>query len=153
MNELINLIIPRGGKSLIERVQKDSKIPVLSHLDGLCHTFIDKKADKQMSLEIALNAKMRRTGICGATETLLINETGLLFKHLIWILQDLQDAGCEVRIDESFHRKCLDKNGKKFNQEEKIGAIGLRLKNWITYHGLSFNIKPDLKYYEYNKLL
>ena len=71
MNKYIDLIIPRGGKSLIERVQKDSKIATLAHLDGLCHTYIDEDADEKMAINIAINAKMRRTGICGATETLL----------------------------------------------------------------------------------
>ena len=98
MNNLVNLIIPRGGKSLIERVQKDSKIPVLSHLDGLCHTYIDKNADKKMSLQIALNAKMRRTGICGATETLLCHKDSSN-NILPEIVNKLIENGCEVRGD------------------------------------------------------
>ncbi len=98
MNNFINLIIPRGGKSLIARVQKDSKIPVLSHLDGLCHTFIDKKANKKMSINIALNAKMRRTGICGATETLLCHKetTKTILPDII---NGLLKKGCEIRGD------------------------------------------------------
>ena len=98
MNNFINLIIPRGGKSLIARVQKDSKIPVLSHLDGLCHTFIDKKANKNMSINIALNAKMRRTGICGATETLLCHKetTKTILPDII---NGLLKKGCEIRGD------------------------------------------------------
>tara|TARA_B100000686_G_scaffold265830_1_gene280408 strand:- start:20703 stop:21974 length:1272 start_codon:yes stop_codon:yes gene_type:complete len=98
MNSLINLIIPRGGKSLIEKIQKDSKIPVLSHLDGLCHTYIDNKANKNMSIDIALNAKMRRTGICGATETLLCHkETS---KNILPdIIDILLKNGCEIRGD------------------------------------------------------
>ena len=98
MSELVNLIIPRGGKSLIERVQKDSKIPVLSHLDGLCHTFIDNKANKNMSINIALNAKMRRTGICGATETLLCHREAST-TILPDIINNLLNEGCEVRGD------------------------------------------------------
>ena len=116
MDEHIDVVIPRGGKSLIKAISKISKIPVLKHLDGICHTYVDNVPSISIVRSVVLNAKMRRTGICGATETLLINETGLLFKHLLWILQDLQEAGCEVRIDESYHRKCLDINGKKFKK-------------------------------------
>ncbi len=70
---LIDMIVPRGGKSLVERVQTDARVPVLAHLDGICHTYIHSAADPEMAREIALNAKMRRTGICGAMETLLLD--------------------------------------------------------------------------------
>lgn len=103
MSDFINLIIPRGGKSLIERVQKDSKIPVLSHLDGLCHTFIDKKANKNMAIEVALNAKMRRTGICGATETLLCHKE-IVNSILPAIIVKLLKSGCEIRGDKFVQR-------------------------------------------------
>src|SRR3546814_16876092 len=70
---LIDIIIPRGGKSLVARVQEEARVPVLAHLDGICHTYLDKAADPDMARTIVLNAKMRRTGICGAMETLLID--------------------------------------------------------------------------------
>src|SRR5260221_371218 len=71
MSEYIDVIVPRGGRSLIERVQRESRIPVIAHLEGICHTYVDKAADPDRARAIALNAKMRRTGVCGAAETLL----------------------------------------------------------------------------------
>ena len=100
MSKYVNLIIPRGGKALIERVQIDSKIPVLSHLDGLCHTYIDVDANKTMALAIVLNAKMRRTGICGATETLLCHKDAV-DTILPNIINKLLEQGCEIRADKS----------------------------------------------------
>jgi glutamate-5-semialdehyde dehydrogenase len=98
MTGIIDVIVPRGGKSLIERVQNESRVPVFAHLEGLCHTYVDAAADPQMARDIVLNAKMRRVGICGATETVLIDRAvaaGLLPK----IVDDLAAAGCEVRGD------------------------------------------------------
>lgn len=100
MNEHIDLIVPRGGRGLIERVQQESRIPVMAHLDGLCHTYIHGDADPEMAREVAVNAKMRRTGICGATETLLVDRTALE-THLPNVLQALASAGCEIRGDET----------------------------------------------------
>lgn len=93
----IDLIIPRGGKSLVARVQADARVPVLAHLDGICHTYIDKAADADAAKAIALNAKLRRTGICGAMETLLIDKD---FGAPKAIVSALIDAGCEVRGDD-----------------------------------------------------
>ena len=107
MSKYINLIIPRGGKALIERVQIDSKIAVLSHLDGLCHTYIDKDADKEMAIDIVINAKMRRTGICGATETLLCHKE-VINSILPDVIEKLMSQGCEVRADENIQP--LNKN-------------------------------------------
>jgi glutamate-5-semialdehyde dehydrogenase len=98
MNEYVDVIVPRGGKSLIERVQTESRIPVFAHLEGLCHTYIHAKADPQMAREIVLNAKMRRTGICGATETVLIDRA-IAADLLAGIVDDLAAAGCEIRGD------------------------------------------------------
>ena len=98
MVDFIDVIVPRGGKSLIERVQTESRIPVFAHLEGLCHTYVHGAADPQMARDIVLNAKMRRTGVCGATETVLIDRSvapGLLGL----IVDDLSAAGCEVRGD------------------------------------------------------
>ncbi len=100
MNEHIDLIVPRGGRGLIERVQRESRIPVMAHLDGLCHTYIHNDADPQMARDIAVNAKMRRTGICGATETLLVDRSAVE-SHLPDVLKGLISAGCEIRGDET----------------------------------------------------
>ncbi len=93
---VIDVIVPRGGKSLIARVQAESRVPVIAHLDGLCHTYVDGAADLAMARQVTLNAKMRRTGVCGATETLLIDRR-CAATHLKPILDDLIAAGCEVR--------------------------------------------------------
>ena len=93
---LIDMIVPRGGKSLVARVQADARVPVLAHLDGICHSYIHADADPAMAKAIALNAKMRRTGICGAMETLLIDAT---FPAAAEVTAALLDAGCELRGD------------------------------------------------------
>jgi len=93
---LIDMIVPRGGKSLVARVQADARVPVLAHLDGICHTYLHSAADPEMAKAIALNAKMRRTGICGAMETLLIDAA---FLGAIAVIQALLDSGCELRGD------------------------------------------------------
>jgi glutamate-5-semialdehyde dehydrogenase len=96
--DLIDVIVPRGGRSLIERVQRDSKIPVIAHLEGLCHTYVDAAADLAKSRSVTLNGKMRRTGVCGATETLLVDRA-VAARQLPAILADLHAAGCEIRGD------------------------------------------------------
>ncbi len=94
----IDVIIPRGGKSLIARVQKDARVPVLAHLDGNCHVYVDKAADPKKAVEIVLNSKMRRVSVCGAAETLLVDAAGA--GHLLRpLVVALLDAGCEVRGD------------------------------------------------------
>lgn len=95
----IDVIVPRGGKSLVARVQNEARVPVFAHLEGLCHIYVDASADLDMARQIVVNAKMRRTGICGAAETLLIdrNAAEKLAKPL---LRALLDAGCEVRVSE-----------------------------------------------------
>jgi glutamate-5-semialdehyde dehydrogenase len=92
----IDMVVPRGGKGLVARVQAEARVPVLAHLDGLNHTYIDRAADPVMARDLALNAKMRRTGICGATETLLIDRG---FADPAPVLAALADAGCELRGD------------------------------------------------------
>ena len=98
MVDFIDVIVPRGGKSLIERVQTESRIPVFAHLEGLCHTYVHAAAEPQMARDIVLNAKMRRTGICGATETVRIDRS-VAPSLLVPIVDDLVGAGCEVRGD------------------------------------------------------
>lgn len=93
---LIDMIVPRGGKSLVARVQADARVPVLAHLDGICHTYVHAAADPAMAQAIALNAKLRRTGICGAMETLLIDSS---FPQGAALVTALIDGGCEVRGD------------------------------------------------------
>ena len=93
---LIDMIVPRGGKGLVERVQNDARVPVLAHLDGICHTYLHSAADPAMAEQIALNAKMRRTGICGAMETLLL-DTAFPAAHAV--VDGLLEAGCELRGD------------------------------------------------------
>jgi glutamate-5-semialdehyde dehydrogenase len=98
MNEHIDVIVPRGGRSLIERVQAESRIPVLAHLDGNCHLYLHAGADPKMALEVALNAKLRRTGICGAAETLLCDRA-VSRSILPTVLSALIERGCEIRGD------------------------------------------------------
>ena len=100
MHDLIDVIVPRGGKGLIERVAAESRIPVIMHLDGNCHTYIDGDADPEKARKIVLNAKMRRTGICGATETLLVDQRAKAL--ILALIDDLITAGCEVRGDDAF---------------------------------------------------
>jgi glutamate-5-semialdehyde dehydrogenase len=99
----IDVIVPRGGKSLVGRVQDEARVPVFAHLEGICHTYIDRDVDLGMAREIILNAKLRRTGVCGATETLLVDRAapeGVLAN----LIKALLDAGCEVRGDEAAQR-------------------------------------------------
>jgi glutamate-5-semialdehyde dehydrogenase len=98
MTDFIDVIVPRGGKSLVARVQKEARVPVIGHLEGNCHVYVDRDADVRMARTIALNAKMRRTGVCGAAETLLIDQA-CVGTHLEPIVRDLLAAGCEVRGD------------------------------------------------------
>jgi glutamate-5-semialdehyde dehydrogenase len=100
MADSIDVIVPRGGKELIARVQKEARVPVIGHLEGVCHVYIDRTADLDMAARIVLNAKMRRTGVCGSAETLLVNR-GCAATHLGPLIKMLLDAGCEVRGDES----------------------------------------------------
>jgi glutamate-5-semialdehyde dehydrogenase len=94
----IDLIVPRGGKSLVARVQADARVPVFSHLEGICHVYVDGDADVEMAKKIVLNAKMRRTGVCGSAETILIDQA-IAARALAPVIRVLREAGCEVRGD------------------------------------------------------
>ena len=94
------MIVPRGGKSLVARVQDEARVPVFAHLEGLCHTYIDKTASLVMAINVTVNAKMRRTGVCGATETLLVHKD-VVGTHLKPILDALVARRCEIRGDET----------------------------------------------------
>lgn len=95
----VDMIIPRGGKGLIARVQSDARVPVLAHLEGLCHTYINEKADLKMAEEIVVNAKLRRTGVCGSTETLLV-DASIASVFLPKVSKALSELGCELRGDQ-----------------------------------------------------
>jgi glutamate-5-semialdehyde dehydrogenase len=100
MADSIDVIVPRGGKSLIARVQKEARVPVIGHLEGVCHVYVDRGANLDMARRIVLNAKMRRTGVCGSAETLLVDRA-CAATHLAPLIKTLLDAGCEVRGDEA----------------------------------------------------
>jgi len=99
----IDVIVPRGGKSLVARVQEEARVPVFAHLEGICHVYVDRTAKLAMAKAIVLNAKMRRTGVCGAAETLLV-DVAAAQSHLAPLVTMLLDAGCEVRGDEAVRR-------------------------------------------------
>jgi glutamate-5-semialdehyde dehydrogenase len=98
MTDTIDVLVPRGGKSLVARVQSEARVPVIGHLEGNCHVYVDRDADLAMARAVVLNAKMRRTGVCGAAETLLVDR-GCAATHLAPLIGDLLAAGCEVRGD------------------------------------------------------
>ena len=119
MEKFIDVIIPRGGKSLVKKVQKLSNVPVIGHLEGICHTYIDQNADLKMAIKIVHNAKLRNTSICGATETILIHNK-IVKKFCNPILKKLEENNCEIFAD-----KIIKKNFKgKSNLAKK--------KNWST---------------------
>jgi glutamate-5-semialdehyde dehydrogenase len=103
MTDYVDVIVPRGGKSLVARVQKEARVPVIGHLEGNCHVYVDRDADLRMARTIAVNAKLRRTGVCGAAETLLVDRA-CVDTHLGAIVKDLLEAGCEVRGDASVQK-------------------------------------------------
>ena len=115
MKKYIDVIIPRGGKSLVKRVQEFSNVPIIGHLEGLCHTFVDKDAELNMASKIIYNAKLRNTSICGATETILLHEK-IIKKFCNPILQKLEDANCKIygdRILQKYYK------GKLYPAKEK----------------------------------
>jgi glutamate-5-semialdehyde dehydrogenase len=99
----IDVIVPRGGKSLVARVQQEARVPVFAHLEGVCHVYVDRAAQLDMAKSIVMNAKMRRTGVCGAAETLLVDRAAAS-THLKPLVDMLLDAGCEVRGDDAVQR-------------------------------------------------
>jgi glutamate-5-semialdehyde dehydrogenase len=115
MNDLIDVIVPRGGRALIERVQTESRLPVIAHLEGVCHVYLDRAADPVKARQIVLNAKMRRTGVCGAAETLLVDHA-VADALLPPILTDLHAVGCEIRGDEAV--RTLDRNAKAATEQD-----------------------------------
>jgi glutamate-5-semialdehyde dehydrogenase len=111
----IDVIVPRGGKSLVARVQAEARVPVFAHLEGICHVYVDKAAKLDMAKTIVLNAKMRRTGVCGAAETLLVDRAAAS-THLKPLVTMLLDAGCEVRGDETM--RAIDQRVKPASEQD-----------------------------------
>jgi len=111
----IDIIVPRGGKSLVARVQEEARVPVFAHLEGICHVYVDRSAKLDMAKAIVLNAKMRRTGVCGAAETLLVDAAAAT-SHLSPLVTMLLDAGCEVRGDEA--TRAVDARVKAAHEED-----------------------------------
>ena len=103
MSKYIDVIVPRGGKELVKKVQQLSRVHVIGHLEGLCHIYVDNDADTAMAIEIVANAKMRRTSICGAVETLLIDSRSIK-KHGVPIINKLTSLGCEIVVDKKINR-------------------------------------------------
>jgi glutamate-5-semialdehyde dehydrogenase len=111
----IDVIVPRGGKSLVARVQAEARVPVFAHLEGICHVYVDKAAKLDMAKTIVLNAKMRRTGVCGAAETLLVDRA-VAATHLAPLVTMLLDAGCEVRGDDA--TRAVDPRVRRASEED-----------------------------------
>ena len=133
MSETIDVIVPRGGKSLIERITAESKVPLFKHLEGICHTYVDKSADMQKARAIVVNAKMRRTGICGATETLLVDSRAEN-SVLPVLVKDLLEAGCEVRGDEAAQKtdaRVIPASEKDWGTEYLDAIINVRMVDGV----------------------
>jgi glutamate-5-semialdehyde dehydrogenase len=103
MGDYLDVLVPRGGKSLVQRVQDEARVPVIGHLEGNCHVYVDRAADLDMATRIVLDAKLRRTGICGAAETLLVDRAAAA-THLAPLVRALLERGCEVRGDADTQR-------------------------------------------------
>ena len=129
MHRYLDVIVPRGGKSLVKRVQDEARIPVIGHLEGICHVYVHKSANTNISKEVILNSKMRRTGICGAAETILIDRaiSPILLKELI---SNLIDAGCEVRGDEevrTYSHRVIPSNDTDWSTEYLDAIISCKI--------------------------
>ena len=134
MSEYIDVIIPRGGKSLVKKVQDLSSVPVIGHLEGMCHTYIDKDANLKMAKKILINAKLRNTSICGATETLLIHKNKS--KNVNEILNELTERGCYIyadrKISKLFNGNSKLANNKTWSKEHLSAKISVKLVNNIN---------------------
>ena len=129
MKDFIDIIIPRGGKNLVKKVQEISTVPTIGHLEGICHTYIDKEANLKMALKVILNAKLRNTAICGATETIILHKN-ILKKFTKQIIQKLEDNNCEIYADKRIRK--IYKGNSKIASE----------KNWKTeYLSSTISIK------------
>ena len=144
MSKYIDVIVPRGGKELVKKVQQLSRIHVIGHLEGLCHIYVDNDADTLMATKLVANAKMRRTSICGAVETLLIDSKSIK-KHALPIINKLTSLGCEVLVDKKINQ--LFKNKYKLAKEIDWGTEYLDAKISIrSVNGVNEAKKHILKY-------
>ena len=144
MKSYLDVVVPRGGKGLVEKVQKFSRIPVIGHLEGLCHIYVDNYSNIGMASKIIHNAKMRRTSICGAVETVLVNKKSLK-THAIPIIKKLISSGCEVLVDKNINK--LFKNQLKLAKETDWKTEYLDAKLSIkSVSGVNEAIKHILKY-------
>ena len=134
MRNYIDVIIPRGGRNLVKKVQDLSSVPIIGHLEGICHTYIDKEADQEMAKKIIVNAKLRNTSICGATETLLIHKNN--WKIVNIILSELEKKGCKIYADKKikklFKGKAIIANNKIWSTEFLSAKISVKLVNNIN---------------------
>jgi glutamate-5-semialdehyde dehydrogenase len=144
MSNYIDVIVPRGGKGLVSKVQKFSNVHVIGHLEGLCHIYLDKSANINMAKKLIINAKMRRTSICGAVETLLIDEKAIN-SHAKKIIQSLINSGCEVRVDSKLNKlyggKLKKANDKDWRTEYLDSIISIK-----TVKNIKDGINHILKY-------
>lgn len=134
LNSNLDVLVPRGGKSLVSRVQNESRVPVFAHLDGICHVYVDREAALEMAIEIVLNSKMRRPGICGAAETLLIDKSWP-DQHVRALVTSLQQAGCEVRTDALIRKNvdgCLAADESDWKTEYLDAIISIKLVNGVA---------------------
>jgi glutamate-5-semialdehyde dehydrogenase len=130
----LDVIVPRGGKSLVGRVQSEARVPVFAHLEGICHLYIDRSADLDMAVKIALNAKMRRTGICGSAETLLVDRA-VRDTHLAPILEALDAAGCEIRAEDEVRAafaKAIPAKEEDWSTEYLDAIISVKLVDGVS---------------------
>jgi len=133
MSNYLDVVVPRGGKSLIKRVQQEARVPVIGHLEGLCHVYLHESADTEMAVAITLNAKMRRTGICGAAETLLLDRSAAE-RLLPPVARALTEAGCEIRGDEtvlSLVPSAIATNDEDWSTEYLDAIISIRVVDGI----------------------
>ncbi|MEZ5871321.1 MAG: glutamate-5-semialdehyde dehydrogenase [Nitratireductor sp.] len=130
----IDVIVPRGGKGLVGRVQSEARVPVFAHLEGICHVYVDKSARLDMAVEVTLNAKMRRTGICGSAETLLVDRACAM-THLNPILAALADKGCEIRASEEICKAfpaAIPATAEDWDTEYLAPVISVRLVDGVS---------------------
>ena len=135
MKDFIDVIIPRGGKNLIKRVQQYSSVPIIGHLEGICHTYIDKDAELKMATNIVYNAKLRNTSICGATETILMHKK-IVKKFSNPILKKLEDGGCKIYGDKTlkkfFKGKLYSAKEKDWRTEYLSSAVSVKIVNSLS---------------------
>ena len=129
MDKYVDVVIPRGGKNLVKKVQKLSNLPVIGHLEGVCHTYVDKNANLNTAKKIIFNAKLRNTAICGATETILVHQK-ILKKSCNIILKHLEDHGCEIigdnRIKKNYKGKIIRATNKDWSKEYLSATVSVK---------------------------